>query len=99
MNLTICGVDIVSLVGRQTMLEKLDPPTRAKVLMALLGLVILGFGMMLLAWLGARFARRYRQGPAKPAPSKETPPLNEDAWWKKPVSADLRPPEPRDGDG
>jgi hypothetical protein len=89
MNLTIFGVDVILLVARQTMLERLDPPTRARVLMALLGLVILGFGMMLLAWLGARFARRYRQGRGKPGPSEESPQLNKDAWWKKPVSADL----------
>jgi len=98
MNLAILAGDIALLLARQTMLEKLDPPTRAKVLMALLGLIILGFGMMLLAWLGARFARRYRQGPAKPASSRQAPAANEDAWWKEPVSPDLTTPDPPDGE-
>jgi hypothetical protein len=86
---------IVFSAAAQTMLERLDPPTRASVLMALLGLMILGFGLMLLAWLGARFTRRYRKGRA-PARSREgVPQRQEDAWWKKPVSGDLHTP-PRD---
>jgi hypothetical protein len=41
------------------LIKRLDGPMRAKVLAALAGLVILGFGMVILAWLGARFTRRY----------------------------------------
>ena len=99
MNSIICGMDIALPLARQTMLEKLDPPTRASVLMALLGLVILGFGLMLLAWLGARFARRYRQGPTPRRPREDSPQFNEDAWWKKPVSGDLDTPQPSDKGG
>lgn len=40
-------------------IDRLDPATRAKVLAALTALVILGFGMVALAWLGARMTRRY----------------------------------------
>ena len=40
-------------------IKRMDGPTRAKVLAAIAGLVILGFGMVLLTWLGARITRRY----------------------------------------
>src|SRR5687767_10872944 len=40
-------------------LEQLEPARHAKVLAAIAGLIILGFGLVLLAWLGARATRRY----------------------------------------
>ena len=43
-------------------IKRLDDATRAKVLAALAGLVILGFGMVLLTWLAARVVQRYRKG-------------------------------------
>jgi hypothetical protein len=56
------------------LIKRLDGPTRAKVLAALAGLVILGFGMVILAWLGARATRRYMKGAsyfrATPRPEK-----------------------------
>jgi hypothetical protein len=42
-------------------LMKLDGPSRAKALAALAGLVILGFGLVALIWLGGRWTRRYMQ--------------------------------------
>lgn len=44
------------------LIRRLDPPTRAKALAALAALVILGFAMVALTWLGARVARRYMKG-------------------------------------
>jgi hypothetical protein len=44
------------------LIKRLDGPTRAKVLAALAALVILGFAMVALAWLGARVTRRYMKG-------------------------------------
>jgi hypothetical protein len=38
---------------------KLDGPSRAKALAALAAMVILGFGLIALVWLGGRWARRY----------------------------------------
>jgi hypothetical protein len=64
---------------------------RAKVLAALAGLVILGIGMVLLTWLGARFTQRYRQGTPYLRP---TPRPGEHDWAGKP----LVPKEPDDGD-
>src|SRR5262249_7011746 len=44
------------------LVKRVDDATRAKLLAALTGLVILGFGLVLLAWLGARVVERYRRG-------------------------------------
>jgi hypothetical protein len=41
-------------------IKKLDGQMRAKALAALAGLIILGFGMVALIWLGARVTQRYR---------------------------------------
>ena len=55
-------------------LKRLDGATRAKVLAALAGLIILGFGLALLIWLGARVTRRYMHGTSyhKPTPRPST---------------------------
>lgn len=44
------------------LIKRLDDVSRAKVLAALAGLIILGFAMVLLTWLGARITQRYRRG-------------------------------------
>jgi hypothetical protein len=71
----------------QTPLSRLDPQTRAKVLAALAGLIILGFGMVALAWLGARVTRRYMN---QTPPRKERTP-GEDDWAQKPLHPIDRP--------
>jgi hypothetical protein len=45
---------------RLPLIKRLDGATRAKVLAALAGLIILGMAMVTLIWLGARFTQRYR---------------------------------------
>ncbi|MGE0758380.1 MAG: hypothetical protein AB7O38_15235, partial [Pirellulaceae bacterium] len=63
----------------QNLLTRLDPAMRAKVLAAMAGLIILGFGMVALAWLGARVTRRYmNQG------NRDRPPPDENDWARKP---------------
>jgi hypothetical protein len=64
------------------LIKRLDDPTRAKVLATLAGLIILGFAMVLLAWLGARVTQRYRWGTSYFRP---TPRPGEHDWTKKPV--------------
>src|SRR5437868_11020604 len=44
------------------LIKRLDDPTRVKVLAALAALILLGFAMVLLTWLGARIVHRYRHG-------------------------------------
>lgn len=74
----------------EPLLTRLDPATRAKVLMALLGLVLVGLSLVALAWLGGR---RLRQLASKPLPPTQP---KEDRWYRKP----LVPPEtkPQDED-
>jgi hypothetical protein len=69
--------------ARQPLLKRLDDATRAKVLAALAGLVILGFAMVLLTWLLARLVQRYRHGSAAFRP---TPRPGEHDWAKKPLT-------------
>ena len=63
--------------------EKLPPPLRAKVYMALLGILLIGLLLIVIVLLGGHWVRRlgsYRRGPAVPAdfrvgaqmPKKET---------------------------
>lgn len=67
-------------VQQKPLLLRLDDATRAKVLAALAGLVILGFLMIVLTWLGARWTRRY-MGP-KLEPTADS--LKTDADWTRP---------------
>jgi len=66
----------------QPLVKRVDDATRAKLLAALAGLVILGFGLVLLAWLGARIVERYRRGSSFFRP---TPRPGEHDWAKKPL--------------
>lgn len=67
------------------LIKRLDGATRAKVLAALAGLIILGFGMVALVWLGARVAQRYRHGSHVFRP---TPRPGEHDWARKPLDGD-----------
>jgi hypothetical protein len=63
-------------------IRRMDGPTRAKVLAALAALIILGFGMVLLAWLGARVTRRYMKGTSYLRP---TPRPDKSDWTPQPL--------------
>jgi len=67
------------------LIKRLDDATRAKVLSALAGLIILGFAMVFLTWLGARIVQRYRHGTAHFRP---TPRPCEHDWARKPLDSD-----------
>ena len=64
------------------LIKRIDGQTRARVLAALAGLIILGFAMVLLTWLGARVVQRYRQGSSVFRP---TPRPSEHDWAKTPL--------------
>jgi hypothetical protein len=72
-------------------IKRLDGPTRAKALAALAGLIILGFGMVALIWLGARVAQRYRKGTSYFRP---TPRPAEHDWAAKPLGGKPNGDEP-----
>ncbi len=65
---------------------------RAKGSAALAALIILGFAMVGLTWLGARVTRRYMFGPSgRPQPTKATQ-VREDDWAGKPLAKQQTPP-------
>jgi hypothetical protein len=78
-------VSIATADEAKPLIKRLDDATRAKVLAAMAGLIILGFAMVLLTWLGARIAQRYRQ--SSPV-LKPTPRPGEHEWSRKSISED-----------
>jgi hypothetical protein len=66
---------------------------KAIVLSALAGLIILGFGMVALTWLGARVVQRYRHGSSTFQP---TPRPTENDWAKKPPAEEPVTEKPSD---
>jgi hypothetical protein len=65
------------------LIKRLDGATRAKVLAALAGLIILLFAMVALIWLGARITQRYRN---RQPYFRPTPRPSEHDWAKRPLS-------------
>jgi hypothetical protein len=66
----------------QPLLMRLKPAERASVLMALLGLVLVGLVLMTVTWLAGRYVRRLAKKP--PA---TTSPLPRD-WYRKRLDED-----------
>ena len=68
----------------QPLIDRLDPHTRAKVVLALAGLVMLGLLMMGLTWLAFRTLRKqFRRTDAVIEKQKQS--ATEDAWAGKPL--------------
>jgi hypothetical protein len=70
----------------EPLLRKLDPVLRTQVLMALLGLVLIGLLLVLLIMMGGRFVRRlarHRTGASAAAA--------QDDWYRKPLATPERP--------
>lgn len=63
----------------------MKPRDRARVLAALAGLVILGFTLVLLAWWGARFTRRYLRRPWPDQRRRQPSGVSEFDWANKPL--------------
>jgi hypothetical protein len=84
-------------------LLRMTPRDRARVLAALAGLIILGFMLILLAWWGARFTRRYLRRPWPDQRRRRVPVVSEFDWANKPLydtrheDADGERGESRDG--
>jgi hypothetical protein len=71
---------------KKPLLQRLDGGRRAKVLSALAALIILGFALVLLAWLGARATRRYmHREPLLFDKPREGTPVREKDWTEKPL--------------
>jgi hypothetical protein len=76
-------------------IDRLDPASKAKVLSALAGLVILMFGLMALAWLGARWARSYGARTPSRYETRQKRVIDGDDWASKP----LAPADPNEDSG
>lgn len=72
------------------LIDRLPPVTKARLLLALLGIVLLGLAMVLMVILGGRYVRRLSR--AQVAPSKP----EQEAWFRKPLDP---PPTTRDDSG
>jgi hypothetical protein len=77
-------------------LERMDPENRAKVLMLITGLVILGCAMIVFVAMGARWARRQ----VRKRDARNRPPI-EDKWYARPLVEPLtnEPPEREESEG
>jgi hypothetical protein len=69
---------------KKSLLQSLEHPDRAKVLSALAGLIILGLGMLVLVWLGARITHRYMNSSSRYQPPPRTD-ADLDDWARKPL--------------
>lgn len=70
----------------------LPPPVRAKLILAILGIVALGIGliaMVILGGIAAKRRARHRCGPSKPL---------DDAWYKRPLESEAPHPGNAAGD-
>jgi len=74
------------------MVAAIEPMLRAKLMMALLALVVLGLGLMTMIILGGRYARRVARTPLPPSR------VHEDRWYSKPLNESETKPTSADGD-
>ena len=65
----IAAIWLLADEKNQSAIHRLDPATRSKfffaAFLALVGLVVLWFGVILLAWIGARVTKRYMNQESK----------------------------------
>lgn len=71
------------------LIDRLPAVTKARLLMALLGIIVLGLGMILLVILGGRYVRRLSRTDVAPTKPEQ------DDWYRKPLNP---PPTTRDDD-
>ena len=74
----------IAAMDKVTILEQLDPETRARLFSVFVGLVVVGIALMTFAWLGARIVRRYA-GMTLSESSRSKPTSADDDWWQKPL--------------
>jgi hypothetical protein len=73
-------------------LKRMEGAMRVRVLAAMAGLIILGFGLVLLTWLGARVTQRYRWGTSYFRPTQRP---GEHDWARRPLIGEEGDESPR----
>jgi hypothetical protein len=76
----IAGRLLAATDQTRSLLDRLDPERRAKVIMALLGVTLAGLALVALAVLCGRHFRRVVRKPAKATPR------HENDWFRKPLA-------------
>ena len=72
------GAVLLAEQAAAPLLERLDPPRRAIVLMALLGVVLTGIALVACIMIGARWVRRQANQGVRPTPIEKSP--GGEAW-------------------
>ena len=78
-------ISLIAAASEKPVWFRLDPSDRVRVLAALAVLLILAFGFILFARWGARFTRRYMEGPRRAAKGDRP---RVDDWAGKPLIQD-----------
>lgn len=74
---------------REPLIERLDPPTRARVTLALAGLILLGVLMIGITWLVFRMIRGRIRDHQRIVEKQRKRTVDADDWAKKPLVAKL----------
>jgi hypothetical protein len=74
---------------REPLIERLDPPTRARVILALAGLVLLGALMIGITWLVFRMIRGRIRDHRRIVEKQRQRAVDADDWAKKPLVGKL----------
>jgi hypothetical protein len=73
------------IAQQRPLIDRLDPKTRGKVILALAGLVMLGLLMIVMTWLTFRIIRRRIKHAQDIADRQRRTGRDEDDWSKKPL--------------
>jgi len=79
---------VILAQAERPLILRLEPKDRARVLAALAAVIILGFGLVLLAGWGARATRRYMNRPPRIRRQPDSPVVKDDDWATKPLYSD-----------
>jgi tellurite resistance protein TehA-like permease len=72
--------------------NRLPPPLRAKAMMALLGLIVLGIGLIAMVVLGGLIVKRLARHRSRPTEPRD------DSWYQKPLEPDAPADAPANDD-
>ncbi|HET6879097.1 MAG TPA: hypothetical protein VFI31_03015 [Pirellulales bacterium] len=80
----------LSLLFAET--KRLPPPVRAKAMMAILGLIVLGIGLIAMVVLGGMIVKRLARHRSRPSEPRD------DSWYQKPLEPETPPDAADDND-
>jgi hypothetical protein len=91
------GVVLIAQQAAEPLIEQLDPPRRAVVVMALLGLVLTGLFLVTVAMLGGHWVRRLaRHRPGTPRPTVDAESARQNRQLRESLRAVLPEVETKD---